>query len=227
MINLDQIVVLKNSKKGIVVDTLYNQNDTLFIDFSNKTNIEIPSERLDVNTFSEKDAWDIIGIIAAIVAAFTAIIGSYIAIRQLIRKDQEKQNQLDELRSQTNQLIKQNELHEKRIRLTVQPDIWSNGHGIRPYENRITVDVNNRGNIAFVDEIVLSEGHGVRVHNWNQTIPIEKDGRIIVQCEYDDDIQKEDLDFKFIVKYYDQGAYRYETKFHWVNQKITQSTKFK
>ncbi len=103
----DQMTVLQNTKEGLVVDTIYNQNDTLFIDFSNKTTVEIPSERLEVNTYPpEKSSLEIAGLWIAIIGGIATLIASIIAIRKLFVKDILTQKRLDESQNQLKELTK-------------------------------------------------------------------------------------------------------------------------
>lgn len=213
----DKIVVLKNTKQGMVADTVYNQNDTLFIGFSNKTTIEVPANRLEVNTYPpQRDGLEEFALIAAVLGGIAALVGAFIAFYQLFKKDNEKQLQIAELKNQTQQLIEQNRLFEKRIRMQVRPIIWSNGSGIRPFESKFTVDINNRGELAFLDRIEFLEGDNVFIRDWNSsTIPIEaKDGSIIISGDYGDQ-NPEEMKFRFLIRYHDSENFRYETEIEW------------
>lgn len=220
MINQDHIVVLKNANEGLVVDTVNSQKDTLFIDFSSKTTIEIPSERLEVNTYlPEKGGLEIFSLWAIIIGGLAGLIGAFIAFYQLFKKDTEKQVQLNELKNQTSQLIKQNELFEKRIRMSVRPLIWTNSSGIRRFEREFHVDVDNRGQLAFLNAIEFLDGDTVEIRNWNgKYVPIEKEtGNIKITGIYGG-LNPDEMSFRFLIKYHDTENFKYETEFEWKNK---------
>lgn len=107
----DQIVVLKNTKKGLQIDTVYNSNDTLFLGLSNKTTIEIPEGRLEVNTHPpENRLIDDLAIWAAVVGGIAAMVGAFLAFYQLFKKDKDKQIQLDRMTGLVGALEAQNDL---------------------------------------------------------------------------------------------------------------------
>jgi len=107
----DQIVVLKNTRKGLIVDTVYNQNDTLFIDFSQKTTIEIPSDRFEVNTYlPEKSDLEIFVSWASIIGGIAGFIAVAIALFKLFQKDRDKQEQLNKMTGLVGALEAQNDL---------------------------------------------------------------------------------------------------------------------
>lgn len=109
----DQIVVLKNAKEGIKVDTVYNGSDTLYIDFTGMTIIEVPEKRIDVNTYPSRDGWEVAGILAAIIGGLAAVIGAFVAFRQLFNKSRNIQAQIDKLADVAEALKAQNKLIEE------------------------------------------------------------------------------------------------------------------
>ncbi|MEQ8906412.1 hypothetical protein [Ekhidna sp.] len=107
----DQIVVLKNTKQGIQVDTVYSSNDTLFIDFNGKTTLEIPEKRLEVSTFPpEKSDLEIFVSWASIIGGIAGFIAVAIALYKLFQKDKDKQEQLNKMTGLVGALEAQNEL---------------------------------------------------------------------------------------------------------------------
>ena len=177
----------------------------------------MPTEPFEVNTNPPgKDGWDILLIVVSIIGGLAAIIGAIAAFIQLFKKDEDKQNQLKELKGQTEQLIKQNQLFEKRIRMMVKPMIWSNGDGIKPSEKRFNVRVDNRGQIGFITEVKLIDGDSVGLRGWkDKTITIAKDnGSINLTGDYGE-LDPKTMSFRFLIKYHDSENFRYETIFKW------------
>jgi len=213
---MQEIIVLKNTKKGIVVDTVYKSRDTLKIDVTTATTLQLPKEQLIVTTISpSKEGVELFGLWAAIIGGIAAFIAVGISFYQLFKKDKEKQAQINELANQTAELTKQTKLFEKRIRMAVRPGIWFNSSGRRAYEAEFNVDVDNRGEIALLDKIEFLEGDQVTIRNWNNAIiPIEKGGTIKITGNYGS-LNPDTMNFKFKILYHDREGYRYETIYEW------------
>lgn len=130
------------------------------------------------------------------ITAVAAVIGiplSMIAFIKLIRRDKDKQDQIDKLATmagildnQTSEMRKHNELvamqveilressvnnghdkdsqkklqeiEEKKLRLSVQPRLWLNGAGYTGYTGEWYFDLNNKGEVAYIDAIDLLSG---------------------------------------------------------------------
>lgn len=213
---MQEIIVLKSTKKGIVVDTVYKSNDTLKIDVTTATTLQLPKEQLVVTTISPpKDGIELFGLWAAIIGGIAAFVAVGISFYQLFKKDKDKQKQINELANQTAELIKQTKLYDKRIRMAVKPGIWCNGSGRRGAEKEFHVHVDNRGEIAFLDRIEFLEGDPVTIRNWNSaTIPIEKNGTIKITGNYGS-LDPDTMNFKFKIQYHDREGYKYETIYEW------------
>lgn len=213
-----KIVVLKNTKKGLVVDTVYKSSDTLKINVVTSTALQLPKDQLIVTTITPpKDGIELFGLWAAIIGGIAAFIAVIITFYQLFRKDMNKQKQIDELANQTAELIKQTKLFDKRIRMAVKPGIWSNGSGRKGHEREFHVDVDNRGEIAFLDKIEFLEGDKVLIRDWNTgVVPIEKDKTIKITGNFGSH-DPEKMGFKFKISYHDRESYKYETIYEWKN----------
>src|SRR5690606_22842565 len=55
-------------------------------------------------------------------------------------------------------LTEQNEISERRLKLTVVPDLWLNGASIQNAEGKLKIDLNNKGKTAYLDQFVLLSG---------------------------------------------------------------------
>jgi hypothetical protein len=92
---MQEIIVLKSTKKGIVVDTVYKSSDTLKIDLTTATTLQLPKEQLIVTTISPpKDGIELFGLWAAIIGGIAAFIAVGISFYQLFKKDKDKQKQI-------------------------------------------------------------------------------------------------------------------------------------
>jgi len=213
---MQEIIVLKNTKKGLVVDTVYKSADTLKIDVTTATTLQLPKEKLVVTTIEPpKEGIELFGLWAAIIGGIAAFIAVGLSFYQLFKKDREKQAQINELANQTAELIKQTKLFDKRIRMAVRPGIWCNGSGRRGHEQEFNVQVDNRGEIAFLDKIEFMDGDDILLRNWNNTsIPIEKNGTVKITGNYGS-LNPDTMNFKFKICYHDREGYKYETIYEW------------
>jgi flagellar basal body-associated protein FliL len=62
-------------------------------------------------------------------------LGTFSAFIFLFKKDKEKQKQINTLA----------EIAAKRLKYQAAPKLWLNGAGYRAMENRINIDLNNKG----------------------------------------------------------------------------------
>jgi hypothetical protein len=99
--------------------------------------------------------------------------------------------------------------------MAVKPGIWCNSSGRRGAEKEFHVDVDNRGEIAFLDKIEFLEGDEILLRNWNSTtIPIEKNGTLKITGNYGS-LNPDTMNFKFAIHYHDREEYNYETIYEW------------
>ena len=213
----DQIVVLKNTKQGIELDTVYSSNDTLFIDFNGKSTIEIPDKRIEVNAYTDKDAWDIVLIICTIIGVAAAAWAAHSAYKQLKKENLESQQQIDHL-------AKLREIDEKRLRLMVKPTlrVGERGHAGR---REVWFNMTNEGNRCHIDEITQINGRDqVIIGGLNRTPELRKDVRIEFRGSVQVDLHPNQIEFRLRVLYHDEGEYQYESIIHWNQQNLTIET---
>ncbi|UKN01196.1 hypothetical protein K6119_15810 [Paracrocinitomix mangrovi] len=122
----DKIIILKETKDGIVKDTIYQTEDTISIDISGSQTIVMPSDPIDVNT-PGKDVFDYalgtVTILGAIIAGFYTLK----SIRKLYKKDEDKQAQIDKLSSIAEKMEAQNKiLEEGNLLISKQVDVLRN-----------------------------------------------------------------------------------------------------
>ena len=151
------------------------------------------------------------------ISAFSALVGvplSLIAFIKLIRRDKEKQAQIDKLASmaaildnQTSEMRKHNELvamqveilressqkggadkeameklqeiEAQKLRLSVQPRLWLNGAGYTGWNGELQIDLNNKGEVAHLDEFNLLSGP-IELHSLSLPYDLEKGGRRLI-----------------------------------------------
>ncbi len=218
---MDKVLVLKNTKKGLTVDTVYNSQDTIVVQFNTETSVSIPDNTIKVD-IPEKAGLDVFASYAAIFGGLAAIIGAFIAFYQLFKRDRNKEaqiaelvNQTTEFSSQTAELIKQTKINEKRLRMLVKPYLWSNGGGNEvdtSYSNNITMSLDNRGELCFYDDYEILEGDELNFQRWNRPIEIEKDKNIKLSAPMAEK-SLDNTNFKIKVFYHDQEDFKYEAIF--------------
>lgn len=214
----DQIVVLKNTKTGFQIDTVYNSNDTLFLDLSNKTTIEIPGGRLEVNTYPPpKDVWDVVMISATIIGVVAACWAAYSAYKQLKKENIESRQQIDHL-------AKLREIDEKRLKLMVKPKLDTRGRR-HAGGTDLGFNVINEGNSCRVESIDLVEGSNVvNLRGLNRTLELKKGASIEFAGSTKGGQHPTAISFTLRLKYSDEGEYQYESYVRWRNESLSIET---
>lgn len=203
----DKIIILKNTKNGIVRDTIMSVQDTLNLNL--KQEFILP-ENATIKTIAEPltgiEYW---GLWIAAIAGIIGILAGIKALKNLFKKDAD-------LQSQINELIKLNSLFEKRVRMTVKPHLWTNGSGYNGTDHTIHIKINNRGEICFYTGFTILEGENTFwIQEWNSDITINKDGYI--QLPGRTFGHPRDANFKIKIHYKDRENYKYETIIEWAN----------
>lgn len=120
-------------------------------------------------------------------------------------------------------LNKLHEIEEKRLKLSVKPNLWLNGAGYRGGEGTLHIDLNNKGETAKLLEFNLIEGD-ITLQGLSQPYDLDKDayryiyGRTkgekhIKDCEYKIEVVYSDrLDNKYILTIDGKGSHAKITK---------------
>lgn len=109
------------------------------------------------------------------------------------------------------------EIEEKKLKLSVKPNLWLNGAGYKGYEGELTIDLNNKGEEAKLlefnlksDDIVLhslSLPYDLEKGQMRYIFGRQKGNKHIQYCEYEIDvIYKDRLDNKYLTKIKGTGA---------------------
>lgn len=109
------------------------------------------------------------------------------------------------------------EIEEKKLKLSVKPNLWLNGAGYKGYEGELTIDLNNKGEEAKLLELNL-KSDDIVLHSLSLPYDLEKGqmryifgrqkgNKHIQYCEYEIDvIYKDRLDNKYLTKIKGTGA---------------------
>lgn len=210
----DKIIILKNTKNGVIKDTIMNVQDTIRLSLDNQIKMIQPDKEIVVRTITEPlSGIEIFGLWIAAILAVITIIYTLLQLSKLLKND-------NELQSQINELVKLNNLFERRLRMTVKPHIFQNGSGYMGADHTIHIHLNNRGEICFYKGFEVLEGEGnFWLQEWEQDITIEKDKHIQLTGRTNEHPTK--TYFKIKVLYYDREDYQYETIIEWNNSKVT------
>jgi hypothetical protein len=108
------------------------------------------------------------------------------------------------------------EIEEKKLKLSVKPNLWLNGAGYT-YDGELTIDLNNKGEDAKLLEFnLISED--IILHSLSLPYDLEKGQRRFIfgrrkgnkhikDCEYEIDVIYNDkLDNKYLLKIIGKGA---------------------
>jgi hypothetical protein len=210
----DKIVILKPTKSGYKTDTVIinNANDTLSLDVAvdveGDSYLIIPEKPIEVNT-PGKDAWDYwtsgLTLLGALIAAWYTIK----LLKGLKDDNKHKQDQIDQLKSQTNELIVQNKILEKRHRLSVKPQLWQNTFGVRS-KSEFRFSIDNRGHICFIRNIETVEGDDNVIRTAYKNWPIERDNHMEIVGEITNGKNVRDTTIRLKMLFEDVEGYQYE-----------------
>ncbi|WP_282073993.1 hypothetical protein [Polaribacter atrinae] len=213
----DKIIILKNTKNGIIKDTIMSVQDTLRLDL--KQELIIP-DNATIKTIAEPltgiEYW---GLWIAAIGGLVGIIAAIKVFKDLFKRDESQQLQIQGQQDQINELVKLNKLFEKRVRMTVKPHLWSNSSGYNGTDYTIHIQLDNRGEMAFYSGFETLEGdESFTLQEWNQDIPIKNDGYIRLSGSTTG--HPNQTYFKIKVFYYDKENYKYETIIEWNNARV-------
>jgi hypothetical protein len=77
-------------------------------------------------------------------------------------------------------MLKLAEIEEKKLRLSVQPKLWTNGGGYNGSTGEFHLDLNNKGEDAIIEEIV-NNSKDVMIYNVNTPFELEKGSNIKIR----------------------------------------------
>lgn len=209
----DIILILHRTKNGLVNDTIIDKNGNLKLDVSGVHTTELLEKPLVVKT-QGKDNFEYFVDIVTILGIIIAAIYTLSSFKKLFKRDEQKDEQIRELSAQTAQIIRQNELYEKRIRMLVKPRLWTNGGGFSGSDGEIYITLNNRGYLCFIDSWVPFDSEDVVFVEWKDPIEIDNGGRTYLRGQALHKHPK-DIYFKLKITYRDQEENTYESIFDW------------
>lgn len=164
----------------------------------------------------EKDCFDYIIAIITALGSLVALPLTVISIVKLIKKDEQKQEQINELINQTKELANHNALYEKRIRMIHKPRLWSNGGSVMPFDEKWNIRIDNKGEEATITAIEIIGGDIKNATFLIHGLPYELDkGKSSVFTGQSLDKNPNDIELEIKVSYHDIEGYEYETYFKW------------
>jgi hypothetical protein len=115
------------------------------------------------------------------------------------------------------ELIKLREIEEKKLKLSIKPNLWLNGAGYSGHDGELKIDLNNKGEDAKLLEFNLTSDD-INLHSLSLPWDLDKgqnryifgrqkENKHIKNCEYEIDIvYKDKLDNKYLTKIKGKGA---------------------
>ena len=109
------------------------------------------------------------------------------------------------------------EIEEKKLKLSVQPNLWLNGGGYKGYDGELHIDINNKGEEAKLIDFKL-HSDDIILHSLSLPYDLDKGQRRYIfgrqkgekhikDCEYEIDVIYEDkLENRYLTKIKGQGA---------------------
>jgi hypothetical protein len=203
----DSIIQLKKTK------IIKNKNETIKANLIDK---KLTFEKAPIKIDQVKNIYDYCFDAISILGILLTVIYTFIAIRKLFKRDEQKQEQINELIKHTQQLAKHNNLYEKRIRMLNKPRIWSNGGSVDPFNNEWDISIDNKGEEAKIIDIIIVGGDIKHAEFYPHALPwdLEKGNNIRFKGK---SIKKNphDLFLKIKLSYFDVEGYEYESFFDW------------
>ncbi|MEY3500121.1 MAG: hypothetical protein RL308_1790 [Bacteroidota bacterium] len=141
--------------QNIQIQVQGNKKDSLNINLVDKK-IEIANKSIQIDQVKSNYDYTY-DFITGLGIVITAIL-SVISIRKLIKKDEQKQEQISELINQTKELTKHNTLYEKRLKLLTKPRLIASSGTIAPYSGEWSINVRNKGEDTTITKLEIVGG---------------------------------------------------------------------
>jgi hypothetical protein len=107
------------------------------------------------------------------------------------------------LKNQDDGAIKRlQEIEEKKLKLSVMPNLWLNGASVKGYEGELKIDLNNKGETAFFYEVNLISGE-IILHDNRTPFEIEKGERRYIFAKAKEGKNINDCSYEIELKYRD------------------------
>ncbi len=103
------------------------------------------------------------------------------------------------------------EIEEKKLKLSVKPNLWLNGAGYKGYEGELTIDLNNKGENAKLLEFNLVSGDIV-LHSKHLPYDLDKGERRYIFGKSNGEKPIKDSEYEIDVIYSDKLENKYLTK---------------
>jgi len=99
-------------------------------------------------------------------------------------------------------------IEEQRLRLSVKPRLWLNGAGYKGYNGEMHVDLNNKGEVAHLDNFNLLAGDIV-LHSFSLPFDLEKGGHRNIYGRSNGAKHIMDTDYTIEILYHDALNHHY------------------
>jgi len=201
----NQIIIFQDDGTA---DTIESQRDSLIINLQSNSIIEFPDKRLEVNSYSEKDFWDVTLILASIIGVIAAVWAANSAYKTL--KKGNKDNQL-----QIEHLARLREIDEMRLKLMVKPNLRVGGAGYAG-DGSLNFPITNEGKRCYIDDISVIGGNEIAAFNNLGSInEIKENERVRINGRALDSNHPRQITFIIRINYHDEGGFNYESCIQW------------
>jgi hypothetical protein len=193
-----------NAKGAKTLEFAPASKDTIVlnVDVSGSTQVEIPKEIIYVEA-EKKDWFDYTVGTVAVLGGLFALIYTILSIKKILNKSEEA-NQL------LNQLVKQNQIAERAIKLKVMPRI-SVGGGFQNGSGVIQVSVKNEGETCLIKDVKNINNDQVTLGQQTYPIKLNKGDKNSIEFHYSGSDLK-GLIFEFEIHYQDLESNKYSLK---------------
>jgi hypothetical protein len=198
--------------QNLQIDVLKDINDSLCVSIKNP--VALIPETIVVNNL--KSNYDIVIDGITILGILITVTFTLLSIRKLFKRDEQKQEQIDELINQTKELAKHNLLYERRIRMINKPRITSSGGTTAGYADEWAIRLENKGENAILTNIEIIGGDIEHAMFLTNGLPYELDkGSSSLFAGKSIDKKPNKLYLQICVSYKDIEDYEYQAIFDW------------
>lgn len=199
--------------QNINVDVIEPQKDSMKVTILNRK-MDFQPNSIQVENIKSNYDYLIDGI--TMFGILITVIFTLASIRRLFKRDDQKQEQIDELINQTTELAKHNALYERRIRMINKPRITSGGGTTAAYADEWTIRLENKGENAIITNIEIIGGDIENAVFLLHGLPYELDkGKNAMFSGRSIDKTPNKLYLQICVSYKDIEDYEYQAIFDW------------
>ncbi len=168
----EKIIVIREDENGMLKDTIINHQDTIKIKLGGTQTLELPEERIEVET-PGKDGFDYTIAIVTLAGVVFTLVYTFLSIKKLFKKDEQKETQIAKLAGIAAELKLANEQALKRDKLSRRPFIDYSINPVIPNNagGSVILDISNSNPISNIMNYDLLDTNTLGFNNYIKIVP--------------------------------------------------------